>query len=397
MSETHKKVYDLIVRRFLSIFYPPAEYLTVKLVVSVDKEKLFSSAKILSKKGYMEIAGVTKQNDEEENELGEDGKKKVLARIEKLKKGDEIDVDSYEIKEGKTSPPKRYTEGTMMLAMENAGNLIEDEELRQQIKKTGIGTSATRAEILKKLVDIGYLNKNKKTLVLTPANLGEMVFEVVDMNIPTLLNPEMTASWEKGLEGIINGSVDAAEYRRKLEDYIRQETARMISGDMMTDLAGRINPFTGKNSRGAATRKPLGLKCPMCGGELTTTSFGYGCSNYWNKDNKCNFSVGKIAGNDISQEDFADLINRGRTGVIDGFISSKKKKFSAALKLVRDENGRYRVSFQVMAVYHPTLLLCGCGCTHPLWLDRRRCKGGFEGGRPLGCRPSSWHCGTGFL
>ena len=345
MSEEHKKVYDLIVRRFLSIFYPPAEYLSVKLIVAADKEKLFSSVKILSKKGYMEIAGVMKQNDDDENELSEDGKKKVLASIEKLKKGDPIDVDSYEIKEGKTSPPKRYNEGTMMLAMENAGNLIEDEELRQQIRKTGIGTSATRAEILKKLVDIGYLNKSKKTLILTPSNLGEMVFEVVDMNIPALLNPEMTASWEKGLEGIINGSVDAAEYRRKLEDYIRRETAQMISGDMMTALAVRINPFTGKSSKGAATRKPLGLKCPQCGGELTTTSFGYGCSNYWNKDNKCDFSVGKIAGKDISEEDFADLINKGKTDVIDGFVSSKKRKFSAALKLTRYENGKYRAAF----------------------------------------------------
>ena len=233
----------------------------------------------------------------------------------------------------------------MMLAMENAGNLIEDEELREQIKKTGIGTSATRGQIIKKLVDITYINENKKSLILTPSNLGEMVFEVVDMNVPTLLNPEMTANWEKGLEGIINGTVDASDYRSKLEDYIRRETDRMIAGDMITALAGRINPFTGKGSKGAATRKPLGLKCPKCGGELTTTSFGYGCSNYWNKESKCDFSVGKIAGVIISEDDFADLINNGKTKVIDGFVSSKKKKFSAALKLVREDDGKYRTVF----------------------------------------------------
>ena len=233
----------------------------------------------------------------------------------------------------------------MMLAMENAGNLIEDEELRQQIKKTGIGTSATRGQIIKKLVDIGYLNENKKTLILTPSKLGEMIFEVVDMSVPSLLNPEMTANWEKGLEGIINGSVDAGEYRDRLEEYIRTETERMIKSDSMNDLVGRINPFTDKNSKGAATRKPLGLKCPKCGGELTTTSFGYGCSNYWNKEEPCRFSVGRIAGLELSQEDLTDLIEKGKTRVIDGFTSSKKNKFSASLKLSRESDGEVKIVF----------------------------------------------------
>ena len=345
LSDIQRKVYDLIVRRFLSIFYPPAEYVSVKMTVSIDKEKLFSTAKILSKKGYMEIAGVAKQKEDEQDDISESGKKSILDTISRLKKGDTVTVASFEIKEGKTSPPKRYTAGTMMLAMENAGNLIEDEELREQIKKTGIGTSATRGQIIKKLVDIGYLNENKKTLILTPEKLGEMVFEVVDMNVPSLLNPEMTANWEKGLEGIINGTVDAGEYRVKLEDYIRRETDRMIKGDMLTALAGRINPFTGKGSKGAATRKPLGIKCPKCGGELTTTTFGYGCSNYWDKENKCDFCVGKIAGVLISEEELAKLVNDGKTGVIEGFTSSKKKKFNAALKLEKDENGKFRTVF----------------------------------------------------
>ncbi len=346
MTDMQKKVYDVIVRRFLSIFYPPAEYLTAKLTVLIDKERLFSSTKVLKNKGYMEIAGVSKTKEDDESELSEDSKKKILKFIEGLKKGDKLDVDSFEIKEGKTSPPKRYNSGTMMLAMENAGNLIEDEELRQQIKKTGIGTSATRGQIIKKLVDIGYLNENKKTLILTPSKLGEMIFEVVDMSVPSLLNPEMTANWEKGLEGIINGSVDAGEYRDRLEEYIRTETERMIKSDSMNDLVGRINPFTDKNSKGAATRKPLGLKCPKCGGELTTTSFGYGCSNYWNKEEPCRFSIGRIAGLELSQEDLTDLIEKGKTRVIDGFTSSKKNKFSASLKLSRESDGEVKIVFE---------------------------------------------------
>ena len=341
LSEMHSKVYDLIVRRFLSIFYPPAEYLGVRLTVSIENEKLFATAKVLKKKGYMEITGVSRQNEDDENELSEDSKKKVLAFIETLKKGDTVSVYSFEIKEGKTSPPKRYNEGTMMLAMENAGNLIEDEELRQQIKKTGIGTSATRGQILKKLVDIGYLNENKKTLILTPSKLGEMIFEVVDMSVPSLLNPEMTASWEKGLEGIINGTVDPAEYRQKLEDYIRRETLKMAGNDMEMILASRLHPFTGKESKGAATRKPLGVKCPKCGGELTTTKFGYGCSNYWRDENKCDFSIsGTILSHKITEEEVKELAQNGITGIIKGFVSKGGKSFDAKLKINKDESGK---------------------------------------------------------
>ncbi len=341
MSDLHRKVYDLIVRRFLSIFYPPAEYLSVKLTVAIENERLFSNTKVLKKKGYMEIYGLPGNKDDDESELGEEGKKKVLDLVSTLKKGDKVDVDSFEIKEGKTSPPKRYTAGTMMLAMENAGNLIEDEELREQIRKTGIGTSATRGQIIKKLVDIGYLNENKKTLILTPSSLGEMIFEVVDMSVPSLLNPEMTASWEKGLEGIINGTVDVLEYRKKLEDYIRRETLKMVNSDMQLNLAGRIHPFTGKDSKGAATRRPLDIKCPKCGGQITTTKFGYGCSNYWDKDMKCDFSVNRsILRHEITEEELKKLCENGITGVIKGFVSKNNKNFDAKLKINKDESGK---------------------------------------------------------
>ncbi len=350
LSDIHKKVYDLIVRRFLSIFYPPAEYQIVKIIVDINGEKFFSNTKLLKEKGYMEIAGVVKSNDDDEAEQSEDNKKKILELSKTLNKGDVISLNGFDIKEGKTSPPKRYTEGTIILAMENAGNLIEDEELREQIKNTGIGTSATRAQILSKLIDIGYLNENKKTLILTPSALGEMIFEVIYLTVPTLLNPEMTASWEKGLEGIINGTVDAGEYRRKLEEYITVETNKMIGRDLSNDLVIKINKFTTKESRGAAARKPIGAKCPKCGGEITTTTFGYGCLNYWDKDNKCDFSIGKIAGVDLSEESVKQLITTGETDVISGFVSGKKKKFDASLKMTKGEDGNILITFDFSKV-----------------------------------------------
>ena len=362
MSETHKKVYDVIVRRFLSIFYPPAEYLTVKLTVVIDSERLFSSTKVLKKKGYMEITGVTKQKDEEEGELSEDSKERILAFVEKLKKGTGIEVDSFDIKEGKTSPPKRYTAGTMMLAMENAGNLIEDEELRQQIKKTGIGTSATRGQIIKKLVDIGYLNENKKSLILTPARLGEMVFEVVDMSVPSLLNPEMTASWEKGLEGIINGTIDAGEYRCKLEDYIRRETLRIAGSNMQGDLAKRLRSCNevdpggttaGKSStptRKGRTKKAVSsapveikdLSCPICGAKIFKYgSDGYKCAGYNREvEDGCRFSMDTVLKHKITETELRDLINNGITGVIKGFTAKNNVRFNAKIRLNRDETGK---------------------------------------------------------
>lgn len=346
LSTLHQKVFDLIVRRFLSIFYPPAEYIAVKIVFDVEGEAFSATAKVLKEPGYMEISGLPRntENSEGDNQEGLQGQK-LLEFAGKIKPGDEVFVDSFEIKEGKTSPPKRYTSGTMVLAMENAGNLIEDEDLRAQIKNTGIGTSATRAEIIKKLINIGYINLNKKTQVLSPERLGEMIYEVVNMTIPSLLNPKMSASWEKGLEGITNGSVDVTAYRKKLEDYIRNETLSMIQKDLKADIARQINQFTGKDSKGLATIKRLGLPCPCCGGELTTTSFGYGCSNYQNLDINCKFNVGKIAERELSCDEFTTLITQGATSVLSGFVSKKKKKFSAALVLTKEQTGQVHIDF----------------------------------------------------
>ena len=340
LSDLQRRVYDLVVRRFLSIYYPAAEYETIKLVVQVGAEQLFASAKVLKNPGFLEIMGRPGNDENKEEESAG-----LLKLAGQLKTGDPLKVDAYEIKEGKTAPPKRYTSGSMVLAMENAGQLIEEEELREQIKGSGIGTSATRAEIIRKLVRIGYLNLNKKTQVLSPEAIGEMVFEVVSMTVPALLNPKMTASWEKGLDGITRGTVIMEDYRSKLEDFIRKETVSMIEHDLTGNLATRIHPFVGKGGRGLATKKKIEAVCPVCGGEMETTPFGYGCSNYKKDGSGCKFSIGTIAGRDLAEEEVVELLTKGHTEVLSGFISKSRKRFSVALVLEKDEEGKASVNF----------------------------------------------------
>ena len=229
------RVYEVIVRRFLSIFYPPAVYQKISLVSVTEKERLFSSFKVLISQGYLKIAGYSFGKNKKE-EIGQKGQEEeqtedtaFLERIQKVKKGSSLPIQKFYIKEGETSPPKRYTSGSMILAMENAGQLIEDEELRAQIKGSGIGTSATRAEILKKLITIKYLALNKKTQVITSTLLGEMIFDVVNNSIRSLLNPELTASWEKGLTYVAEGSITSEEYMVKLEDFIQSRTQGVLN------------------------------------------------------------------------------------------------------------------------------------------------------------------------
>ena len=247
VSSTAKGVYDLIVRRFLSIFYPPAVYQKVAIVTKIKEESFFSSFKVLAEEGYLKVAGIPKKkasqtatkdssngnsentNNDTNDEAGSDSSDQSLDTglfevLKSLKKGAVLQARALDIKEGETSPPKRYNSGSMILAMENAGQLIEDEELRAQIKGSGIGTSATRAEILKKLVNIKYLALNKKTQVITPTLQGEMIYDVVDHSIRSLLNPELTASWEKGLNYVAEGSITSDEYMRKLDHFITSRT-----------------------------------------------------------------------------------------------------------------------------------------------------------------------------
>ena len=234
LSLTAQRVYETIVRRFLSIFYPPAVYQKVSLVTKMENESFFSSFKVLLSEGYLKIAAnsfakksmaeASGKTPESEGEGEVSCDEALLAALQKLKKGDILNINGLGIKEGETSPPKRYNSGSMILAMENAGQLIEDEDLRSQIKGSGIGTSATRAEILKKLFNIRYLSLNKKTQVITPTLQGEMIYDVVNCSIRQLLNPELTASWEKGLTYVAEGSITEQEYMDKLEHFVRIRT-----------------------------------------------------------------------------------------------------------------------------------------------------------------------------
>ena len=231
LPDVSKKVYDVIVRRFLSIFYPPAVYQKVSIVTKIKEESFFAGFKVLAEEGYFKVAGVPgKKNAAREEsqdggeESGQDADQVFFEKIQALKKGMILPVQSLEIKEGKTSPPKRYNSGSLILAMENAGQLIEDEELRAQIKGSGIGTSATRGEILKKLFNNKYLSLNKKTQIVTPSLLGEMIFDVVEHSIKSLLNPELTASWEKGLTYVADGEITPEEYMEKLDRFIVSRT-----------------------------------------------------------------------------------------------------------------------------------------------------------------------------
>ncbi len=220
------QVYERIVRRFLSIFFPGAVYEKISIEMTIREEHFFASVRVLAEEGYLKVAGAGKKQDQE------DCKNPALFEaLKKLKKGMALPVEKLEIREGETTPPKRYTSGSMILAMENAGQLIEDEDLRAQIKGSGIGTSATRAEILKKLVNIQYLELNKKTQAISPTLFGELVYEVVNASISQLLNPELTASWEKGLTYVANGQITPDEYMEKLEGFIRRRTGKVTENN----------------------------------------------------------------------------------------------------------------------------------------------------------------------
>ncbi len=260
LPDLSKKVYDMIVRRFLSIFYPPAVFKKVSLVTVVKaegkEECFYTSAKTLADPGFYVITGQDKklqakgqEEEEESSEEDENAGEAVLNLLTKLKKGSAVMIRSFDLKEGKTSPPKRYTTGSMILAMENAGQLIEDEELRAEIRGAGIGTSATRAGILEKLVRIHYLALNKKTQVLTPSLLGEMVYEVVFYTMPGMLNPEMTASWEKGLSRVEKGELSPEEYRETLDTYVTRYVESIRERDLTDGLNRRFSDV--KNIRKA--------------------------------------------------------------------------------------------------------------------------------------------------
>ena len=265
LNDIQRKVYDIIARRFLSIFFPAAEYEKVSLVltrkirtVAGEKEdgteSFFANFKRMTKPGYLLIAGMPSDKKQEEQKLTDE----ELARFASLKKGDAIPVQAFNIKEGETSPPKRYSSGTLILAMENAGQLIEDEELRSQIKGSGIGTSATRDSIITKLVTNKYIALNKKTQIVTPTFLGEIIYDVCLNSIQSLLWAEMTASWEKGLSGVAEGTISKDEYTAKMNKFVCDNTnavKQIRNQNQITRLFDRTKPFYEKAGAKKAAKK----------------------------------------------------------------------------------------------------------------------------------------------
>lgn len=251
LSPQSVKVYELIVRRFLSIFYPAAVYQKINLTAAIGREKFFASVRVLEEPGYLKVANVKAGKEENVDP-------KLLETLRTLRKGTKLEIKALEIKEGETSPPKRYNSGSIILAMENAGQLIEDEELREHIRGSGIGTSATRAEILKKLVANKYIALNKKTQILTPTLLGEMIFDVVSVSIRSLLNPELTASWEKGLTYVAEGSITPEEYMTKLNTFVRRHTENVLSMNRQYELRGGFEAASKFYKTTSKTKKKRG-------------------------------------------------------------------------------------------------------------------------------------------
>lgn len=220
LAPTALKVYEIICRRFLSIFYPAAEYQKVAMTLSKNGEKLFANFKYLINDGYLKVAANSFSKKKDDVKYSPE----FIARLAKIKKGDKLSVQGIDIKEGETSPPKRYNSGSLILTMENAGQFIEDEALREQIKGAGIGTSATRDGIITKLEKNKYISLNKKTQIVTPTFLGEIIYDIVYYSINGLLRADLTASWEKGLEGVAEGQISKQEYTDKMTTFVTKYT-----------------------------------------------------------------------------------------------------------------------------------------------------------------------------
>lgn len=320
LTDLEEKVYTDIVERFLSIFLPAAVYEEGKLLaIHSSGESFTGSAKTLKSPGYLKILS-GKMSDEDEDVMTGDNP------FHKLKNGDKSPAE-FEICERKTEPPNRYTSGSMILAMENAGKLVEDEELREQIKSCGIGTSATRAGIIAKLAEKNYISINKKTQILKPTEDGEKIYDIVDETIPSLLKPDMTASWEKGLSGIENGNVKYSVYLSKINEYVTNVVEKVKKQEGF-----KGGPKTTQNRKGVE----IAVNCPLCReGVIVKNSFKgktvYGCSKY--KETGCAFALWAtdIKGVNLTDNQALSLINHGHTGIIRGF---KKKDGSGTFDAV---------------------------------------------------------------
>lgn len=317
INNLEREVFLLICRRFLAIFYDPALYDKVSVKIGIGNEEFSLTRKILKRVGFYKILGLP-----DENKIDNEA-------LLSLKSGMTLAIKDICIQESKTSPPSRYTSGSMILAMENAGQLIEDEELREQIKGCGIGTSATRSNIIDKLVRNSYILQNSKTQILTPSNTGEVVYEIVKATVPEFLVPETTAGWERELADIEHGFVDRTEYQRKIENFIREKIESIIREDRNLELEEITRPFR-RGVKQVILRHPLGVRCPKCGGTVISSQYGFSCEN--NKKDKtistCDFYIGSICGVLLSDEQARELMVKKKTGPVDG-LKGKTGKFRA--------------------------------------------------------------------
>ena len=322
LDNHEQMVYDLICRRFLAVFYPAAEFDVFKVEAVSGREHFFGNSKVLVENGFYDVLGLSDKDDED-----------FIDFSSFFNSGESYDC-VFSQKIGKTNPPNRYSTGSLVLAMENAGSLIEDEELREHIIGCGIGTSATRAEVVDKLLKLNYLTVNEKTQILLPTNFGEMVYEVVDCTVPKLLNPEITAEWEKELNDIAVGSLSPDDFKKQLYDFVSDSCNQVKDNDNSDDVFKRIRPLA--SGRILSEYKEFdswdtSLKCPLCGKDIETVSWGFKCSGNISKDEGCSFSIGDILGHRLLTPELKNLLSKGKAGPFYDFISSKGKPFGACI------------------------------------------------------------------
>ena len=347
LSQLERQVYILICQRFLSIFYPEAVINKVSLQGQCNGETFVASCSITADPGFLVVSGYKKNADEE----------KIYQQAVHLTG---VVPATFEEREGKSKPPGRYTSGSMILAMENAGNLIEDQELREQIKGSGIGTSATRGEVISKLEKNRYITINKKTQVITPDSLGEIIYDILHDAVPQILNPRYTASWEKGLQGIVDGNVNKETYLSKINGYVAAGVNSMKSQNFTDDIKSNIAKlkavYPSISTSWQMNKNEVGIACPLCGMPLKISDKGYYCSGY---KEGCKFSIwNTIAGKKITDSILKDLIEswtKNETGggytkiskKISGFKSKSGKTFEARIQFTQEKAGDYiKASFQ---------------------------------------------------
>ena len=347
LSQLEKQVYMLICQRFLSIFYPEAIINKISLQGQCNGETFVTSCSITAAPGFLVVSGYKRNTDEE------DLYKRAIELTGAV-------PATYQEREGKSKPPGRYTSGSMILAMENAGNLIEDQELREQIKGSGIGTSATRGEVISKLEKNKYITINKKTQTITPDALGEIIYDILHDAVPQILNPRYTASWEQGLQGIVDGNVTKETYLIKINGYVAAGVSSMKSQDFTEDIKANIaklkTVYPSINTSGQSNKNEVGINCPLCGMPIKTSEKGYYCSGY---KNGCKFSIwNTIAGKKISDTVLKDLISSwtknnaggGYTKIskkINGFKSKSGKEFEAKIQFIQEKADDYiKATFQ---------------------------------------------------